>query len=165
MLLQVFNFLDSLSFVLSVSLCLLVKLVLFIFQSFLQTRLCRLHFLDLKFNCLTVNEGGSILVLVENFHSFIRTLETIDLICLELSELLDELVTQSLVCGHSDQFLDVSLDSVCVNSSVPPQFWCECITVKRFHLDAIDHINLLEDVLAASLIVKEGTELVSKSGL
>lgn len=165
LLLKIKNFLLSLLLVFFVPLSHLVEFVLLLLECILQDLRLRFHFLQLCFDFVAVNEGSSVLHLVENFHSLELSFETVDLVCLESTEFFGELVAHFLSSKDADQLLDVSFNVVGVLPGLSPRLWCKCITVKWLHFDTVDHILCREFFLTPRLIDQECTDLVAKQGL
>ena len=93
--------------------------------------------------------------MVENFHSLELALETVDLVCLEATEFLDELVADFLSSKDANKLLDVSFNVVGVLPGLSPQLWCKCLTVEWLHFDTINYILCREFGLTSRLINQE----------
>ena len=107
----------------------------------------------------------AILDLVELLHPIVRRLEICNIIILEDSEFLLELVSEVLSSENTDKFLDLSFDRHGVGASVFSELRCDGIAVKWVHLDSIEAVGGLENVFALSFVEEETASFLSKYGL
>ena len=118
----------------------LVKSVLLLAQSLSECFSSDLHFFELLLCCRVLFKRCAIFEDIKHLHEFVRLFIVGNVIVFECSKVLYELVSQVFTLENEHQSLDLLLDGIFIDASVPSLFAREKFTIPFLHLLTVNTV-------------------------